>query len=229
MSDSNGTTVNGHGQNRRQLPVLPPTPRPRPRKAVNVEDLKDLTDKELIALANGHHREFCGTLRKAVVEHAGIAGHALLQLKSRQKHGTWEDWLKKNFQGSAKSAQLYMRIAKHWRLIVQHGLDREGMTLEDLQWVLSDSPGPRPGSATKEKQKKAKEELKLDADGAKADESAAPNRQVPLYFSESDKEEFEEWVKRLGAAYKTDNLTDTVREAVRREYEAVTGEGVANG
>jgi hypothetical protein len=203
-------SANGPGQNGRELPLS--------RQPVPVEDYKDLTDKELTALANGHHRAFCGSLRMAVVGHARVAGAALVQLKSRLKHGTWAGWLKENFKGSAASARLYIRVAKNWHLIVEQGLDREGMTLEDLTWVLSESPGPRPGSK-EAKEKKAKKKSEPDA----GEETADPhNRQVPLYFNEDDAEEFEEMVKRLGVAFKTENTTDTVREAVRRCYKEVT-------
>src|SRR5262249_20826319 len=141
-------------------------------------------------------------------------GAALFQLKARLKHGSWGAWLAKNFKGSPESARLYMRIAKHWRLIEEHGLDRDGVTLEDLQWVLSESPGERPGAKKKEAKKgqKADQGLKLDAEGA-GQEGGAPEsntRQVPLILSEDDKEEFEEQVRRLGVAYQTDNTTDTV-------------------
>jgi hypothetical protein len=208
--------------NGRQLPF-----RRGGRRRLKVEDLPELSDEQLQDVANSHHRAFAGSLRKAMTDHARLAGAALLQLKARLKQGSWGDWLKKHFRGSAETARLYMRVAKHWHLIVEQGLDRKGMTLEDLRWVLSESPSARPGS----KQPGANPEqapagLKLDTEDAGAEENrpgkgdAEPTppstvRQVQLLFGEDDREEFDGDVEYLMGVFHTDNVTDTVFKAVR--------------
>src|SRR5262249_19805464 len=135
-----------------------------------------------------------------------------------------------NFKGSEENARLYMRIAKHWSLIVEHGLDQQGMTLEDLRWFLSESPGPRPGSKPKEPEEGSKKpeggskkpELELETEDAQTVEpSPSQVRQVQLRFNEDDAREFEEMVQHLGEVFQTDNTTDTVHEAVRRCYKEV--------
>jgi hypothetical protein len=127
-----------------------------------------LSDEELLALANGDHNHFLGCQRKAIKHHARRAGAALLVLKDRLKHGTWEGWLEEHFAGSAEQARVYMKIAKCWPTIEELGLDRDGVTMEQLRWVLSDSDGPPP--AVRRKQSKSERgrgpELKVGgADG----------------------------------------------------------------
>jgi hypothetical protein len=48
----------------------------------------------------------------AALWHAVDAGDLLLQAKAEQKHGTWEEWLKANFDGSVRRAQEYMYLAR---------------------------------------------------------------------------------------------------------------------
>jgi hypothetical protein len=120
-------------------------PLPFEAAAVAAEDLQKLSVEQLTELANRHHRGFLGCVRGAFVEHARLAGGALLLLKSRLEAGGWGDWLKANFVGSPETARLYMRVARHWPAIQGLGLDREDITLEELRWVLSDSNGPPPG------------------------------------------------------------------------------------
>src|SRR5262245_9906733 len=68
-----------------------------PPQPVPVEQFKDLSERELIAVANQNHEKFTGSLRRAIVEHARVAGAALLQMKGRIKKDGWRAWLKANF------------------------------------------------------------------------------------------------------------------------------------
>src|SRR5262245_54663200 len=88
---------------------------------VKVEELGTLTDEELTALANSNQRAFVGSLRQAIVANVRIAGAALCELKQRLEHGDWSAWLKAHFKGSPETARLYMRIAREWDFVVQHG------------------------------------------------------------------------------------------------------------
>jgi hypothetical protein len=64
---------------------------------------------ELAAEINAEHRAFVGTFRKTV-EHGIRAGELLAEAKSQCEHGTWLPWLEENFEGSARTAQEYMRL-----------------------------------------------------------------------------------------------------------------------
>ena len=66
---------------------------------------------------NSHHAAAVHHAR-AVLEHARAAGALLLEAKDSCKHGEWLDWLAVNFEGSEKTAQNYMRIARRWEYIV---------------------------------------------------------------------------------------------------------------
>src|SRR5918995_187829 len=58
---------------------------------------------------NAEHRAFIGSLKKTA-EHGIRAGELLTEAKSRCPHGTWLDWLGENFEGSERSAQVYMQM-----------------------------------------------------------------------------------------------------------------------
>jgi hypothetical protein len=70
---------------------------------------------ELVALAAEIRREVEEAERAwhDAVSHAIRAGELLLEAKGQVKHGQWLLWLKANFPGSARSAQGYMRLARH--------------------------------------------------------------------------------------------------------------------
>jgi len=48
------------------------------------------------------------------LKHALEAGHLLLQAKTLCTHGTWLPWLKREFQGSKRTAQAYMRLSREY-------------------------------------------------------------------------------------------------------------------
>lgn len=68
--------------------------------------------EELAAEIEREHAGVRRTLGEAV-EHAIRAGRLLNSAKARVEHGGWQQWLKKNFSGSARSAQGYMQLADH--------------------------------------------------------------------------------------------------------------------
>jgi 16S rRNA G966 N2-methylase RsmD len=47
-----------------------------------------------------------------MVEHAIRAGDALVAVKAQLKHGEWLPWLDANFDGSERTARVYMQLAK---------------------------------------------------------------------------------------------------------------------
>ena len=65
---------------------------------------------ELASLANQFHIKVEDAGR-SMLKYAWSAGQALLAAKARVKHGDWLPWLSANFQGSERTAQLYLKIA----------------------------------------------------------------------------------------------------------------------
>ena len=66
---------------------------------------------DLVEPINRLHRAVETTAHKTV-EHAMECDRLLLQAKSQLHHGEWAEWLKKNFHGSKRTAQTYMRVAR---------------------------------------------------------------------------------------------------------------------
>lgn len=66
--------------------------------------------EELALEANRRHA-LCREAAWAIVEHALTAGEALLAAKAQVQHGAWLPWLAANFDGSERTAQLYMTVA----------------------------------------------------------------------------------------------------------------------
>lgn len=74
-----------------------------------------ITDKlDLSTLAdeiNAEHRSCDEALREGL-RHALRAGELLIEAKSRVQHGEWGRWLEENFEGSSRTAQGYMKVAR---------------------------------------------------------------------------------------------------------------------
>lgn len=62
---------------------------------------------------NAHHRE-CEAAMNAGLRHALEAGKLLTEAKRLCPHGTWQPWLEENFEGSIRTAQAYMRVAREY-------------------------------------------------------------------------------------------------------------------
>jgi hypothetical protein len=55
----------------------------------------------------------CVAAVKKSAEHAMAAGDALTEAKAQLKHGEWLPWLKSHCEISERTAQVYMRLARH--------------------------------------------------------------------------------------------------------------------
>ena len=77
----------------------------------------------LAAHINDNHGKYNHGSR-ALLPYALTAGIALAEAKGLVGHGHWYEWLKHNFDGSKRTAQKYMRIARRWA---------------DLQQILADN------------------------------------------------------------------------------------------
>lgn len=65
---------------------------------------------DLAAQINNEHRQAEAALNTGL-QYARHAGELLLQAKKLCQHGEWLPWLEENFEGSARTAQAYMRVA----------------------------------------------------------------------------------------------------------------------
>ena len=79
---------------------------------VRMADERRKTLKLLARSANQSHR-WAANAAGAAMSHIVAAGHALLQAQDLCEEGGWLRWLRKSFDGSVRTAQRYMRVARH--------------------------------------------------------------------------------------------------------------------
>jgi hypothetical protein len=78
-----------------------------------VEIVKPSPLAELAEQINAEHSACEAAIRDSLA-HAKTCGELLIQAKQLVAFGDWNNWLMENFAGSCRTAQAYMRIAKHW-------------------------------------------------------------------------------------------------------------------
>src|SRR5215203_583705 len=86
-----------------------------PDKGEEMGKVEKHSESNLDTLAqqiNEEHRAFIGSLKKTV-EHGIRAGELLTRAKAERPHGTWLPWLSENFEGSERSAQVYMQMYRN--------------------------------------------------------------------------------------------------------------------
>lgn len=71
-------------------------------------------------------------------------GQLLLQAKSQCRHGEWGPWLDRHFDGSRRTANIYMRLARVFQgtLLERHARAsvREAVAMLTGQRLLTDAP-----------------------------------------------------------------------------------------
>jgi len=87
------------------------TSRGRKEGTMSTTDLSTTLDG-LAAKIEHHHRAARRALEEAV-SHAIEAGDALAEAKALLRHGEWGAWVDEHFSGSRRTAQLYVRFARH--------------------------------------------------------------------------------------------------------------------
>ena len=97
---------------------------PAARTAATPTTLLDLAKR-----INDEHR-LCTRYARAGLAHALRAGRLLLEAKRRCVHGEWRTWLVEHFDASATTAQVYMRVAKHWKALKGKTQATVDLTLE---------------------------------------------------------------------------------------------------
>jgi hypothetical protein len=61
---------------------------------------------------NAEHRAVQGAVKSAL-EHAMNAGSLLREARAECPYGTWQAWVDDNFDGSLRTAQIYMYLSRH--------------------------------------------------------------------------------------------------------------------
>lgn len=84
-------------------------------RTIVTRDKAATAPRDLDSLAtqiNDEHRR-CESDLQSALQHAINAGQLLIEAKAGVEHGQWLPWLKDNCQCSARTAQAYVRLAKH--------------------------------------------------------------------------------------------------------------------
>ena len=90
---------------------------------------------------NAEHRQAVAALNDGL-EHAHRGGELLRQAKAQCPHGGFSEWLRKNFEGSERTAQMYMRIAKRWPQIEEAKAQRIALLTYSGAIKLLTAPKP---------------------------------------------------------------------------------------
>jgi len=110
---------------------------------VPVIDGQIVLDLDQLAHAIREEHEACEAAMTATVQHAIRCGELLADAKARVKHGEWLPWLAENFDGSAWSAQAYMRLSANAGRVTHLGSVREAIAGLARPREVESEPEPR--------------------------------------------------------------------------------------
>ncbi len=108
-----------------------------------VEDASNLAT--LAVRINEQHRQ-AETHARSAIEHAVNAGHLLTAARLKQGHGSWLAWLADNITFSARRAQEYMRLARHWDALAAKNAEAAHLTIDSALKALAEPSVPTPGT-----------------------------------------------------------------------------------
>jgi hypothetical protein len=108
------------------------TIRRRSSKQVAANPLADLA-----ARIAAEHRAFVAAVKRGL-EHAIAAGHLLIKAKDRLGHGEWLPWLSDHCQVPERTAQLYMRLARHAPELARKSATVADLTLREAAVLLTE-------------------------------------------------------------------------------------------
>lgn len=94
---------------------------------------------DLATRANSEHAA-CLAAAVQAVDHARAAGEALAAAKEGVPHGEWRGWLSDNFQASARTAQIYMQMARRWPEIVAKAQHSAHLSVRGAMLLLDERP-----------------------------------------------------------------------------------------
>lgn len=107
-----------------------------------VRELTKLADE-----ANRHYHEAVAAWRRAL-EHARQAGAALLEAKRLLGHRRkWSRWRHANFDASAETSRVYMRVARHWDHPRVEQARNQGIEVASINTFLKLIRGQKPADA----------------------------------------------------------------------------------
>jgi len=86
--------------------------------------------------ANAEHRA-CLAAAGDALQHARAAGQALAEAKQHVGHGGWGEWLADNFEGSERTAQVYMRVSARWEEIESKAQSTADLSLDGAVKLLA--------------------------------------------------------------------------------------------
>ena len=97
---------------------------------------------ELADRINEEHRQVVATVNKGI-KHALEAGRLLIEAKAQCPHGTWGNWLDDHFDGSNRSARVYIQVARKWPEIESKMADSANLGIDGSVKLLAGGD-PRP-------------------------------------------------------------------------------------
>jgi hypothetical protein len=97
-----------------------------------------LTLADLAVRIKAEHEAAASAMQRSV-EHAINVGELLIQAKALLKHGQWLPWLEEHCAMPERTAQFYMRVARHRKIVEAEGKYARlaDLTLEGVQKLLA--------------------------------------------------------------------------------------------
>lgn len=131
-----------------QQDALPPLAIPLMRATPTVTaEGNPLLLPELAMRIKEEHTQVLGLLRSGL-QHARQAGELLIAAKEQVVHGDWRSWVEANCELAERTAQAYMRIAKHWQEIEANPQFVADMTVNEAQRLIA-KPKVSPEASTR--------------------------------------------------------------------------------
>lgn len=116
----------------------------------------------LATAINDEHRAACDAMSSGLA-HAIRAGELLIEARAAVPHGSWLPWLHDHFEGSERTAQVYMRLARHGATL-EPGPNPQRVADLSLRGALAALAAPQPNPAVSN----------VEPADADADEDGAP-------------------------------------------------------
>ncbi len=172
-----------------------------------VQNVSDLAT--LAARINEEHRQ-AEAHAVSAVEHAAKAGRLLVAAKAGCAHGTWLPWLEANVACSVRTAQAYMRVARHWDELVAKSADPAHLSIDGALRMLAepDAPSISPGDVGA-----ATAEIKTSARSLLAN-LVAMGQAFAKVDGELDRGQFGSWALRE-SRYTPDEVAELIRLAAQ--------------
>ena len=132
---------------------------------------------------NAEHRAFIVSLKKTA-EHGIRAGELLAEAKAQCKHGEWLPWLRMNFEGSERSAQVYMQMYRNRDEIRDKSADSADLSISG---ALKEISAPNEDNETGDEAPTMSRE-EFEAATARIKESMAKIEEAERQFKEADEQ-----------------------------------------